>query len=97
MACKKITLVVSSISKHCVCVCPNSLRPSEGLNAGEDVWGTLPFVGEEGRGTKPFREEERVGTYKYTEGVGKCRGSKPLKDITTCTSIHSPSHTCMVR
>ena len=52
MACKKVALVVSSISKHCVCVCPNSLLPSEGLSEGEDVWGTLPFVGEEGHGTK---------------------------------------------
>ena len=45
--------------------------------------GTLPFVGEEGYGTKPFREEDGVGAYKYTEGVGKCRGSKPSKDTTT--------------
>ena len=45
MACNKIALVVSSISKHCVSVCPNSLLPSEGLSAGEDMWGTLPFVG----------------------------------------------------
>ena len=74
MACNKVALVVSSISKHCVCVCPNPLLPSEGLSAGEDVWGTLPFIGDEGDGTKPFRGEEGgVGTYKYTGGVGKCR------------------------
>ena len=38
MACEKVALVVSSISKHCVCACPNYLLPSEGLSAGEDVW-----------------------------------------------------------
>ena len=44
MACKKVAMVVSSISKHCVCL--NPLLPSEGLCAG----GTLPFVGEEREG-----------------------------------------------
>ena len=48
MAFKKVALVVSSISKHCVCACPNSLLRSEGLSAGEDVWDTLPFVGRGG-------------------------------------------------
>ena len=92
MTCKKVALVVSSISKRCVCLCLNSLLPSEGLSAGEDVWGTLP---EEGHGTKPFREEDGVGTYKYTEGVGKCRDSKPSRNITT-SNLPASIHVCRV-
>ena len=61
MACNKVALVVSSISKHCVC--PNPLLPSEGLSRGEDIGGgTKPFRGEEGDRTKPFGGKEGVGT-----------------------------------
>ena len=78
MACNKVALVVSSISKHCVCVCPNPLLPSEGLSAGEDVWGTLPFIGEEGDGTKPFRGEEGggLGHTNIQEGLGSVEAFK---------------------
>ena len=36
-------------------------------------------------GLSPSERRMGVGTYKYTGGVGKCRGSEPSKDITTCT------------
>ena len=52
-------MVVSSISKHCVC--PNPLLPFEWLSAGEHVWSTLPFVGEEGVGISPSEGRRGLG------------------------------------
>ena len=72
MACNKVGLVVSSISKHCVCVCPNPLpSPLKGL-LQERTCGALPFIGEEGDGTKPFRGEEGrgLGHTNIQEGLG---------------------------
>ena len=71
MACNKVALVVSSISKHCVC--PNPLLPSEELSRRGHM-GHSAFCRE--GGAWDYIGEERVGTYKYIqEGLGR----KPSK------------------